>query len=77
MARIDIDSLSINIFFQKTIGFCVENVFKDRNRVDDLLEDSSGELFTKTMPKVLILFDQEFYKQHDGVAKRSPLAPTR
>ena len=28
------------------------------------------------MSESLILFDQEFYKQHDGVAMGSPLGPT-
>ena len=28
------------------------------------------------MSESLILFDQEFYKQHDGVATGSPLGPT-
>ena len=28
------------------------------------------------MSKSLILFDQKFYKQHDGVATGSPLGPT-
>ena len=28
------------------------------------------------MPESLILFDQEFYKQHDEVAMGSPLGPT-
>ena len=28
------------------------------------------------MPESLILFDQQFYKQHDGVAMSSPLGPT-
>ena len=31
------------------------------------------ELLTRTMSESLILFDQEFYKQHDGVPMGSPL----
>ena len=34
------------------------------------------ELLTRTMSKSLVLFDQEFYKQHDGVAMGSPLGST-
>ena len=29
------------------------------------------------MSESLVLFDQEFYKQQDGVAMGSPLGPTR
>ena len=34
------------------------------------------ELLTRTMSESLILFDQEFYKQHGEVAVGSPLRPT-
>ena len=33
-------------------------------------------LLTRTMSQSLILFDQEFYKQHGRVAMGSPLGPT-
>ena len=33
------------------------------------------DLLTRTMFESLILFEQEFYKQHDGVAMGSPLGP--
>ena len=42
---------------------------------DNLSKDSFRELLTRTASKTLILFDQEFYKQHDGVALGSPLGP--
>ena len=60
----------------KQIDLCVENLFKDRTHVDNLSKDSFHELLTRTMSKSLILFDQEFYKQYDGVAMGSPLGPT-
>ena len=34
------------------------------------------ELLTSLMSESLMLFDQEFYKQHDEVAMGSPLEPT-
>ena len=51
----------------------MENLFQDRTHVDNLSKDSFRELLTRTMSESLILFDQEFYKQHDGVAMGSPL----
>ena len=39
-------------------------------------KDSSRELLTTTMSESLILFDQQFYEQHDGVSMGSPLRPT-
>ena len=72
----DIESLFTNIPFQETIDLCVENLFQDCTHVDNLSKDSFHELLTRTMPESLILFDQEFYKQHDGVAMGFPLGPT-
>ena len=39
-------------------------------------KDSFRELLTRTISESLTLFDQEFYKQHDGVAMGFPLGPT-
>ena len=72
----DMESLITNIPLQETLDLCVENLFKDKAHVDNLLKDFFHELFTRTMSESLILFDQEFYKQHDGVAMGSPLGPT-
>ena len=39
-------------------------------------KDSFHDLLTRTLSESMILFDQEFYKQHDGIAMGSPLGPT-
>ena len=76
MVGFDIESLFTNISLQETIDLCVENLFQDRTHVDNLSKDSFRELLTRTMSESLILFDQQFFKQHDGVAVGSPLGPT-
>ena len=76
MASFGIESLFTNIPLQETIDLCVENLFQDRIHVDNLSKDPFRVLLTRTMSESLILFDQEFYKQHDGVAMDSPLGPT-
>ena len=75
IASFDIESLFTNIPLQETIGLCVWNLFQDRIYVDNLLQESFHELLTRTMSESLTLFDQEFYKQHDGVIMCSPLGP--
>ena len=75
MASFDIESLFTSIPLQERIDLSVENLFKDRTHVDNLSKDSFHELFTRIMSESLILFDQEFYKQHDGVAIGSSLGP--
>ena len=52
------------------------NLFQDRTRADNLSKDSFRELLTRIKSESLILFDQQFYKQHDGVAMGSPLGST-
>ena len=76
MTSFDIESLFTNIPSQETIDLCVENLFQDRAHVDNLSKDSFRELLTRTMSESLILFDQQFYKQHDGVATSSPFGST-
>ena len=76
MASFDIESFFTNIPFQETVDLCVKNFFKDRTHVDNLSKGSFRELRTRTMSELLILFNQEFYKQHDGVAVGSPLGST-
>ena len=76
MVSFDIESLFTNIPLQETINHCVENLFKDRTHLDNLLKDSFRKLLTQAMSESLILFDQEFYKQHDGISMGSPLGPT-
>ena len=73
MASFDIESLFTNIPLQETIDLCVENLFQDRTHVDNLSKDSFRELLTRNMSESFVLFHQEFYKQHDGVAVGSPL----
>ena len=72
----DIESLFTNIPLQETIDLCVAYLFQDRTHLDNLSKDSFRELLTRTLSESLILFDQEFYKRHDGVAVGSPLGPT-
>ena len=76
MSSFDIESLFTNIPLEETIDLCVENLFQERSHVHNLSKDSFRELFTWTMSASLILFDQQFYKQHNGVAMGFPLGPT-
>ena len=39
-------------------------------------QDSFREILTVTMTESFILFDNEYYRQHNGVAIGSPLEPT-
>ena len=51
----------------------IEKLFQESTHVDNLSKDSFRELLTGTMSKSLMLFDQEFCKQHDEVTISFPL----
>ena len=76
MASFDVKSLFTNIPLQETIDLCVEKLFEDENYIDGLSKDSFREMLAVIMTESFILFDNEYYKQHDGVAKGSPLGST-
>ena len=76
MASFDIESLFTKIPLQETIDLCVQKLFEDKNFIDGLSKDSFREMLTVTMTESFILFDNEYFEQHDGVAMGSPLGPT-
>ena len=76
MVNFDMEPLCTNIPLQGTIDLSVENLFQDMTHVDKLSKNSFRELLTRTMSELLILFDQQFYNQHNGVAMGSPLGAT-
>ena len=76
MTSFNIDSLFTNLPLQETIELCVENLFRDKTPVNNLSKDLFHELLIRTISKSLILFDQEFFKQHDGIEMSYPLETT-
>ena len=53
------------------VDLYTENLFKYWTFVDNLSKGSFRESLARTMSESLILFNQEFYKQHDGVVMGS------
>ena len=49
MVSFDMESIFTSIPLEETIDLYVENLFKDRTHVDNLLKDSFRELLTRTM----------------------------
>lgn len=76
MTSFEIESLFTNIPLEREIGPFVKNLFRDRTPIYNLWKDSFQELLMRTMSEPFILFDQELYKQHDGIAMDYPLTPT-
>ena len=76
MASFDVEWLFTNIHLQETIDLCVDLLFNDKPNTDGFTKTDFHELLTVTLSGSLILFNNEYYKQIDGVAMGSPLGPT-
>ena len=76
MASLDVDSLFTNVPLDEAIEICVNKLFKSCQTVSGLNKQHVLEMFSLTTKENIILFDQKYYSQIDGVAMGSPLGPT-
>ena len=76
MASLDVDSLFTNVPLDETIEICVNELFKSSQTVSGLNKQQVLEMLSLTTKENVILFDQKYYSQIDGVAMGFPLGPT-
>ena len=76
MASFDIQSLFTNIPLNETINICVDLVFHKKKKVKSMLKRHFKQLLTLSFKSSCFLFNDDYYKQVDGVAMGSPLGPT-
>ena len=76
MASLDVDSLFTNVPLDETIEICVNELFKSSKTVSSLNKQQVLEMLSLTTKENVILFDEKYYSQIDGVAMGSPLGPT-
>ena len=76
MASFDVESLFTNISLQETIDLCADLLFNDNPNIDDFTKTDLHELLTITLSESIVLFNNEYYKQIDGVAMGYPLGQT-
>ena len=72
MASLDVDFLFTNGPLHETIGICVNELFKSSQTVSGLNKQKVLEMLPLTTKENVILFDQKYYSQIDGVAMGSP-----
>ena len=70
MALLDVESLFTNAPLDETIKMCIDELFKSEMTVCGL---NKKDL---TLKESIILLDNKYYSQIDGVAMGSPLGPT-
>ena len=77
MASFDVESLFTNIPLDETIGICVDKLYPRKNmKFKGLRKNEFRQLLELATKESLILFDNHYYRQIDGVAMGSPLGPT-
>ena len=76
MASLDVDYLFTNVALDETIETCVNKLLKSSQTVSGLNKQQVLEMLLLTTKEIIILFDQKYYSQTDGVAMGSPIGPT-
>ena len=76
MTSFDIESLFTNIPLEETINICVDKLFENNTKVNNLTKESFRSLLELATLDSFFIFDGKYYKQKDGVAMGSPLGPT-
>ena len=68
MASLDVDSLFTNGPLDETIEICVNKLFKSSQTVSGINKQQVLEMLSLTTKENVILFDEKYYSQIDGVA---------
>ena len=68
MSSLDVDSLFANVPLDETIKICIDELLKSETTVSGL---SKKEMFSLTLKESIILLDNKYYCQIDGVAMGS------
>ena len=74
MACLGFESLLTNIPLEETIERCVNDLFFDKSKIDNLTKQNLYDLLSAAAKESF--FDKILYRQTDGVAMGSPLGPT-
>ena len=70
------DSLFTNLSLDEIIKICIDELFKSEMTVSGLNKKEIFEMISFTLKESIILFDNKYYSQIDGVAMGSPLGLT-
>ena len=76
MATFDVKSLFTNVPLDETIDICINKLYTGKKKVKGLLKRHFKELLNLSTKSSCFLFNDNYYRQIDGVAMGSPLGPT-
>ena len=77
MASLDVDSPFTNAPLDVTIKICIDELLKSEMTVCGLNKKEMFEMLSLTLKESIILFDNKYYSQIDGVVMGSPLGLTK
>ena len=75
MVSFDVNSLFTNVPLEKTIKITLKKIYDRKEIINEITNPEMKELLTLCTKNVYFTFDNQVYKQNDGVAMRSPLGP--
>ena len=76
MASLDVDIPFTNVPLDETIKICIDELFKSKMTVSGINKKEMLEMLSLTLKESIILFDNKYHGQTDGVAMGSPLGLT-
>ena len=76
IASFDVKSLFTNIPLNETIDICTDNLFGDSDKVLNFGKRQFHKLLSLAASECYFVFNEELYRQKDGVAMGNPLGPT-
>ena len=77
MASFDVESLFTNIPLDETIDICLSKLYPRRNmKIKGMTKSEFKNLLEIATKESLFMFNNQYFKQLDGVAMGSPLGPT-
>ena len=68
MTKVDVETLFTNILLHEMINLSIQKLSHDKNYISGLSKDSFREMLTVTITGFFVLYDNKYFKQHNGVA---------
>ena len=75
-SSLDVESLFTNIPLEETIENCVNDLFFDKSKIDNLTKQDAYDLLSAPAKESIFIFEDNLYRLIDGVAIGFPLDPT-
>lgn len=76
MASLDVEALFTSLPLLETIDICINELFENKDTVNNMNRDEFKTFLEFATNEPWFIFNEQFFRQIDGVAMGSPLGPT-